>query len=197
MPTQAPRAARLWICISWHQLIPCSGIESSVRVFPVYPTSHCLRALILVGLHGSPRWEWEPLGSSSMAPFGEAFLFFIRKPSLVKSEVSGRIVWFSRHCVFPWPNQFRSQKRLGAWQAWLLAGTPCRWRCSLRGLLLCSHKGGGWASLQKIIHTERKKTTANAVNVIIFNYLSRCLEAFFKRLGSVLNVATNPTRMWI
>ena len=157
MPTQAPRAARLWICMSWCQLIPCSGIESSVCVFPLYPTSHCRRAVILVGLHGSRRWQWEPLGSSSTAPFGEAFPFFIRKPSLVKSEVSGRIVLFSGRCVFPRPDQFRSQKRLGAWQAWLLAGTTRRWGCCLPGLPpLLSQRGRMSHSAENYTHRKEE-----------------------------------------
>ena len=32
-----------------------------------------------------------------------------------------------------------------------------------------------------IIHTERKRMTANVVNVIVSSYLSRCLEALFKK----------------
>lgn len=66
-----------------------------------------------------------------------------------------------------------------------------------RGCCLCSHKRGGGARLQKIIHAERKGVTANVVNVIIFNYSSRCSEAYFRRLGSVLNAATDPTRRWM
>ena len=77
MPTQAPRAARLWICISWHQLIPCSSIKGSVRVFPLLSClpGHARRAATLAGWQGSWEREWAPLASSAMASSAEAFPF--------------------------------------------------------------------------------------------------------------------------
>lgn len=58
-------------------------------------------------------------GVGTLSIFSHGFIcgsisVFICKPSLVKSEALQRMVLFSRRCVFPQPNQFRSHKRLGA-----------------------------------------------------------------------------------
>lgn len=63
----------------------------------------------------------------------------------------------------------------------LQADTACRWVLSPWGPLPLVPQKGWVSSLQKIIHAERKRMTANVVNVIVSSYLSRCLEAFFKK----------------
>ena len=125
-------------------------------------------------------------GVGAFSIFSHGFLcrsisIFICKLSLVKSEVLQRMVLFSRRCVFPWPNQFWSHKRLGVWQHDSRQTQPAGEVLSPRDRCLCSYKRGGRASLQKIIHAERKRRTANVVNMILSSYLSRCLEAFFKK----------------
>ena len=182
MLTQAPRAARLWICISWHQLIPCSGIKGSVRVFP--PLSrlpgHARRAVTLAGLQGSWGREWAHLASSAMASSAEAFPFLFVNLRLWNQRCYRG--WFCfQGAVFPWPNQFWSHKRLGVWQRDSRQTQPAGEVLSPGDRCLCSYKTGGRASLQKIIHAERKRKTANVVNMIVSSYLSRCLEAFLKK----------------
>ena len=57
--------------------------------------------------------------------------------------------------------------------------------------------GGRCASLQGVYTRRKWKRTASLVNATVFSSLSGYLEAFPKRPGSALNVATNPARMWI
>ena len=141
---------------------------------------HARRAVTLAGLQGSWGREWVPLASPAMASSVDTFLFLFANLCLWNQRYYRG--WFCfQGAVF-----FCGQISFNLKRGWVRGSvTPSRHSLQVGavppGTAAFAPTEGVGEQSAKIIHTERKRMTANVVNVIVSSYLSRCLEALFKK----------------